>query len=112
MARSLPPQPPAARPLPDAAVGRRPAATGGAGALLAAGAAALLLTPRAAAATAGDDLYEACLDAVTGLAEHCLKSSDTFLGDLACMWAGGVGYVLCAASEAIRHLLPGGLNIS
>ena len=78
-----------------------------AGALLAG--ATLLLTPRAAHAT-DDVLYQACLDAVHGLALDCLESAESLLGDLACMWAGGVGYITCAVIEAIRQLLPGGLN--
>ena len=87
---------------------RLAAATAASGALLAG--ATLLLTPRPAHAS--DGLYEACLDAVHGMALHCLDSADNLLGDLACMWMGGLGYIACAALEAIRQLLPGGLNVS
>lgn len=90
-----------------AARARLSAATAAAGALMAG--ATLLLTPRAAHAS-GDDLYAMCLDAVHGLALECLDDADSLLGSFACMWMGGAGYITCAVLEAIRQLLPGGLN--
>lgn len=95
-----------ALPLSPYSLVARPAA---AAATLAAGL-TLLLTPRAAQAS--DPLYEACLDAVHDAALRCLDSADNILGDFACMWAGGLGYLACAVIEAIRQLLPGGLNIT
>jgi hypothetical protein len=92
-----------------AARARLSAATAAAGALMAS--ATLLLTPRAAHASE-DELYKMCLDAVYQLAASCLRSADSFIEGFACRWAGGVGYITCAVLEAIRHLLPGGLNAS
>ena len=88
-----------------AARARLSAATAAGGALLAA--ATLLLTPRPAHAS---DLYAMCLDAVHGMALRCLDTADSLLGNLACMWLGGAGYITCAVLEALRQLIPGGLN--
>ena len=92
-----------------AARARISAATAAAGAL--AIGATLLLTPRTAHASE-DELYQMCLDAVYAYAERCLRSSDNLIGDLGCMWLGGVGYITCAVLEALRQLLPGGINVS
>ena len=90
-----------------AARARLSAATAAAGALMAG--ATLLLTPRTAHASE-DELYKMCLDAVYQVAASCLRSADSFLEDFACQWMGGIGYITCAVLEAIRQLLPGGLN--
>lgn len=96
--------------LTRAARTRVSAATASAGALMAG--ATLLLAPRAAHASE-DELYQMCLDAVYALASRCLRSADSFFGDVACMWVGGVGYITCAVLEAIRQLIPGGgINIT
>ena len=64
----------------------------------------VLLAPRTAAAQS--PTYEACLQAVGDLADRCLAMSDNVVGDLACMWAGGLGILACALLEAIRQLIP------
>ncbi len=86
--------------------GARAAAAGGA----ALAGAALLLTPRPAAAQG--ELYEMCLQVVDDLAGRCMNATDNILADFACMWLGGVGYIVCAILEAIRQLLPGGYPTS
>ena len=111
MAHPIPPYflvPPRTAAVVRVARARLSAATAAAGALAAGS--TLLLTPRAAHAS---DTYAACLEAVYALAERCLKNSDNLLGDFACAWLGGLGYICCAVLEALKQLIPsGGLNIT
>lgn len=51
--------------------------------------------------------YQACLGLADQLHRGCLNKSDSWIGDRACDWIGGVAIIGCAAAEALRHFSRG-----
>ncbi|HEX5831812.1 MAG TPA: hypothetical protein VFY16_12580 [Gemmatimonadaceae bacterium] len=79
--------------------------------LVLAGALALaLLAPTGHGHAQSSEAYETCLYYAQKTTDACLAASDTWYGDLACEWAGGVLIMGCALLEAGR-IIGGGVGL-
>lgn len=79
--------------------------------LVLAGALALaLLAPTGRGQAQSSEAYETCLYYAEKATDACLAASDTWYGDLACEWAGGVLIMGCAVLEAGR-IIGGGVGL-